>query len=875
MIRNEIGLFKEVVEAVVHKLTVTEITLTATHAKIYTCNTLYLNPGKIITITGVRYRVTSFLINEWIEVKPVKGTTLPATNITEITIPNPKFYDGTPKRAQIENLNDKNVADYQGPIIWLLMWLEIKGPEDKRTSYIRSTIEGANLFFLDDCEPADWNQEDHRINVWQPMENELDHIFRALEARPDIFSRDIQRPDIRPHSNFGTYLTNKGYENTILTGAWSGIQAILDIPYIIDPCGCSEVTVCGPVRVVMNEVAVDEIPANSDYNLTIVDTNGDDPLESYDDVTKTAVVAAAGGSTPVDITVNQTLVFNQITTDQTLENVNTDDEQIGSLVAGKWVNPDVTHDFQGNNISPTPAGQNMNIQVLDQDDENAGTLETDDPNSVVIRVNVAKYDPSAQALFDRILELEPVYGVAEAFKPIINAFIVACKSSGKWYEEQFWVVTYVPTLNVFATLIEIKSLTIQSTFADTSAMVPPYNIALRVGTTSSGFAFRSTGYLNMGFIPSSKMLLNNSCAGIMTYADETGVATFNFGALVSTTQTTAFSKKLNTNAMVADMYGTTVGTGRVSVASATGAKGWAYGNRIGTAAEIVENSVTVGSHTGSQGTLPNITEFANTFNNAGTPSTRRLQSAIVMLFKMLGMTAPQKAIMHPALTAYQTDSKMKAGLETKQIILASNSHGVYWHGATQRMFDYLTYSQGWKITNVSISGRQTLNTIGIATGLIPTYATVVAPLYNAALAENWVYLDEGTNDLWFNGNLASAKQNYIDYVALCHGTGFLVKTRPIKCRKFTGNPGGRTETEFNNDINDFNVWLLGGGSGADVVAQINPNTFVLKGSMSDAAYNAACAAIYTNATYFYDAATIGTHLVEAEYFVEAQQTFLA
>lgn len=304
MIRNEIGLFKEVVEAVEHKLTVTEITVTATHAKIYTCNTLYLNTGKIITgllpSVTTKYRITSFVINEYIEVKPVKGTTLPATNITEITIPNPHFYDGTPRRVQAENLNDKK-DNYQGPIIWLLTWVKIKGPENKRTSYVRSTIEGANIFFLDDCNPADWNQEDHRIEVWQPMENEMRHIFKALEARPDIFSRDINEPDVTPHSNFGVYLTNKGYENTILTGDWSGIQATLDIPYIIDPCDCEKVVVCRPARLQINSTTVDSIPAGSDFNLNVEDTDGNNPVVSYDDITHTLVTEAAG-TTSINIT---------------------------------------------------------------------------------------------------------------------------------------------------------------------------------------------------------------------------------------------------------------------------------------------------------------------------------------------------------------------------------------------------------------------------------------------------------------------------------------------------------------------------------------------------------------------------------------------
>lgn len=295
--RGEIQLLKQVIEAVVHKIFVDEVEIIGQTAKIYTCNTLYLNTGKLITIEDIEYRVDSFIINEYIIVSPrTAGDDLPPTDLEDFTIPNPRYYDGTPKRAQIENLNDKETAGYQGPIIWFLMWVEIAPPDDVRFSKVRSTIQGANIFYLDDCNEQDWNQEDHQTEVWGPQENEMWHIHNALKARSDIFDRDINDPARRYHSNFGTYLTNKGYEKTILTGAWSGVQAIVDIPYIIDPCECESVQVCRPVRFLIESVTQQEINAGGDLNLTIEDQDGNTPDYSYDVNSATLTVQTGGGS---------------------------------------------------------------------------------------------------------------------------------------------------------------------------------------------------------------------------------------------------------------------------------------------------------------------------------------------------------------------------------------------------------------------------------------------------------------------------------------------------------------------------------------------------------------------------------------------------
>lgn len=479
------------------------------------------------------------------------------------------------------------------------------------------------------------------------------------------------------------------------------------------------------------------------------------------------------------------------------------------------------------------------------------------------RVTVAsseKYDASALALFNFVGD------VPEVVKPFFDKIIKDFKASNVWSNTNFWAILCVPSLNAFNTLVEIKSLTIVSNFSDSSAIAPPYNIALRVGPTFAGYAFKSTAWLSTGFIPSVKMTANDSCEFLVTYSNEIAATSFNYGSLTGATASTAFTVKLNTSVLAGDAYSNTVGTGRVSVAATDGIAGvYLKNRRNNTYMSIVKNGIVVGSIILANGSLPNVETYLNTFNNSGTPSTRRNQSPIAAWGSFgSGLTAAQETYISNALITWQVSMQRLSGLETKQIVLASNSHGVYWFGALMRGIEHYSIVSGWKYANVSVSGQET-------SALITNYAAQIAPLYNAALTENWVYFNEVTNDLWFNGDLAGAKSRAITFINLCHATGFQVKISPIMCRKFTSNPGGRTETQFNNDINDWNVWALAGNSGADVVLPINPNTFVLKGAMSDAAYNAACAAIYSNATYFYDAATIGTHLVESEEFVWAQQ----
>jgi len=473
------------------------------------------------------------------------------------------------------------------------------------------------------------------------------------------------------------------------------------------------------------------------------------------------------------------------------------------------------------------------------------------------RVGGSSYNPNAQLVFDAVGD------VPEVVKPFYSDLFQSWDDAGVFSNANFWAILCVPSLNAFNTLIEVKSLTIQSSFFDTGALAIPYNSALQAIPSFAGYSFRTNGYIKTGYIPSVKMTLNNSSEFAVFYASETNANTYNYGAFNGISQSTVFTKNLNTGNLIADAYASV--SGRVTFANNSAAGVYITNRRATNYMSVVKNGVVAGSVATNAGSLPTVEVYLNSFNNAGTVSTRRNQSAIGAYGSFgSGLTAQQETDLSTALMTWQTSMERISTAPTKQIILDSNSHGTYWLGATLRKIEYETIVSGWRYSNFSVSGQQTSQ-------MQSDYAAQIAPLYNAGYTKNILIFNEVTNDLWFNGDLANAKVRAAAYIAAAQATGFEVITSPIMCRKFTSNPGGRTETQFNNDINDYNTWVLAGSSGADVVLPINPNTFVAKGAMSDAAYNAACAAIYTNATYFYDAGTIGTHLTEAAYFDWGQQ----
>ncbi|HEY0751794.1 MAG TPA: SGNH/GDSL hydrolase family protein, partial [Chitinophagaceae bacterium] len=281
---------------------------------------------------------------------------------------------------------------------------------------------------------------------------------------------------------------------------------------------------------------------------------------------------------------------------------------------------------------------------------------------------------------------------------------------------------------------------------------------------------------------------------------------------------------------------------------------------------IVKNGVVVGSIATSAGTLPLVETYLNTFNNNGTPSTRRNASPIAAWGSFgSGLTAQQEIDLNAALYLWQTQMERREGLETKQVVVDGNSHTVY---QLTKMFWTVQMNlicQGWKFTNLGVSG-QTL------TQMLADFASEVAPLYNGALTKNVFLLYEGTNEMHVNGATVTDTINLmISYVNAVHALGASAKIVVKKnfCRQNpSSGPGLVTYpnvTAWNLAVDELNTRIAAGETGADIVSDVSSSHFIPRSNYaSDGAYNTAVAALIANVTEFVDL----THLTMAGYKTE-------
>lgn len=335
---GEILILRDLIEALIHTVTVDSID-DDDETKVYVCNTYYLHTGSFFTIDDVKYTVQSFKINAWIKL----DVALPDPTAT-FDIPIPSFYHGTPHAATEETTEAANVPGYQGPIIWLLEWVDIAGPADEFTSAVRSTIVGGNLFFLDDCNFADWDTDKHHEELVIPMQNEFDFVLSAIKNRLDIFGDlNTSQRRIRPHADFGRYLNDEGYVGTLLAARMSGIQVIMDIPYIID-LGCctdSEIKLCVDSQVYFNGDKMKDLSAGEIEDFVIRNSDGTIGGTKVDDLTYETL---AGGGDPT------------------------------------------TSSYNGVGLTDTPSGEDKAITGKDSAGANIGTVSADTANALDIVV---------------------------------------------------------------------------------------------------------------------------------------------------------------------------------------------------------------------------------------------------------------------------------------------------------------------------------------------------------------------------------------------------------------------------------------------------------------------------------------------------------
>lgn len=123
-----------------------------------------------------------------------------------------------------------------------------------------------------------------------------------------------------------------------------------------------------------------------------------------------------------------------------------------------------------------------------------------------------------------------------------------------------------------------------------------------------------SGYGDTNLNAASVLTLNNTASH--TYVRTNSNIGYDMGCLNGTTQRLIFSSRITTVAS-SQQYSTTIGSGRLDVASANSQGMWSA-IKLGTNHRIVKNGVSIATNTGSGGTLPNFNMFVLGLNASGT-----------------------------------------------------------------------------------------------------------------------------------------------------------------------------------------------------------------------------------------------------------------
>jgi hypothetical protein len=130
-------------------------------------------------------------------------------------------------------------------------------------------------------------------------------------------------------------ITGWGITHNIWVKRKSGICDLLTLMPEYD-FETQDTTQCS-ASVTGNGTLMAELVCGDSFTFAIKDTDGN-VVGTYNSLTQEWIVPASGGGDPIDITVNDTLVYDQVTTDQTLRVVDQADNEIGSLDGpNKWL----------------------------------------------------------------------------------------------------------------------------------------------------------------------------------------------------------------------------------------------------------------------------------------------------------------------------------------------------------------------------------------------------------------------------------------------------------------------------------------------------------------------------------------------------------
>lgn len=143
---------------------------------------------------------------------------------------------------------------------------------------------------------------------------------------------------------------------------------------------------CDPVTFAINGTSEDSFASGSEFDLTLVDTDGNTPVYTYDDVLKKLTVPAPGGPTSIDIDINGQPFLTDQSTDVDINVHDSVGSDVGSKIGSDWVIADALNFFNGSPISGVKAEGNKTIAVFNSNDDNVGTVVANSVDELEIEI---------------------------------------------------------------------------------------------------------------------------------------------------------------------------------------------------------------------------------------------------------------------------------------------------------------------------------------------------------------------------------------------------------------------------------------------------------------------------------------------------------
>lgn len=311
------------VEMIVNQMAVV-VTITANVAdgdnwKLSTCNTQWIKVGKKITIGSVTYKVVDVNTDEYII---VSGASQPVG--TWFQLPAPEFWHGSHRKVNAERTQKQDLRND-------MVYLPIPDVTDFNNPDSEILYE-ANIrpVFLTGYDERYDNIEDQQTMYIDPCNKMADRFVEVCESLDTYFESpiDIYR---REWPNFGDN-TVWGNDKLIFNQKLSGVEVRLTLEVFYEAiCVCerTQANTCAPANIYINSTLEDTATSGEDFELTVVDTDGNTPTITYNETTKTLEVPAAGSGGAINIDVNGGMFLTGQTSNVDMSVWNQNDDPIG------------------------------------------------------------------------------------------------------------------------------------------------------------------------------------------------------------------------------------------------------------------------------------------------------------------------------------------------------------------------------------------------------------------------------------------------------------------------------------------------------------------------------------------------------------------